>query len=50
MAETLQRLGPEVELAEMQGSAFVKPQSILYQLDGAWVASFDGGSGFAGGW
>ncbi|KAL4857064.1 TVP38/TMEM64 family membrane protein [Chlorella vulgaris] len=34
MAETLRRLGPEVELAEMQGSAFVKPQSILYQLDG----------------
>lgn len=34
MGETLQRLGPSLELTPMQQSAFVKPHSIMYQLDG----------------
>lgn len=41
MAEALQRLGPSLELAPMQQSAFVKPHSIMFSLDGAlarWMA------------
>lgn len=34
MADTLQRLGAGLELAPLERSAFVKPLSILYQLDG----------------
>lgn len=34
MGETLRRLGPSLELTPMQQSAFVKPHSIMYQLDG----------------
>ena len=34
MGETLRRLGPSLELAPMQQSAFVKPHSIMFQLDG----------------
>lgn len=33
-AETLQRLGDSLELAPLQQSAFVKPHSILFELDG----------------
>lgn len=34
MAETLSRLGPRLELAPMQESIFVKPHSIMFDLDG----------------
>ena len=34
MAATLQRLGPGVELSPMQQSAFVKPHSVMFSLDG----------------
>lgn len=34
MADTLRRLGDGLELAPLEKSAFVKPVSILYQLDG----------------
>lgn len=34
MGETLRRLGPTLELTPMQQSAFVKPHSIMFQLDG----------------
>ncbi len=39
MGETLRRLGPSLELAPMQQSAFVKPHSIMFQLDGECHAS-----------
>ena len=34
MAETLARLGAGVTVAPMEASAFVKPHSIYYELDG----------------
>lgn len=34
MAEALHRLGPSLELVPMQLSAFVKPHSIMFTLDG----------------